>query len=514
MRKTTVLCILDGLGSTAASETNAVFQASTPLLDNLEEGAVMCHLAAHGEAVGLPAAQMGNSEVGHLNIGAGRVVLQDLPRINKTLSQDFLEGSETFQNFVKALKNKGGACHLMGLLSDGGVHSHMKHMVILARALSKAGVPCHIHAFTDGRDTAPEDVQGHIRWLEEQIQDTPLVQLSTIVGRYYAMDRDQRWERVHKAYDAIVHGNNSAEVTAADDFYTAMKALEEAGTTGEFFTPICAPSYQGFQPGDGILMANFRTDRAREILTALLDPQFQGFETKPLEVSATLGLVSYSTALDPFMEVLFKKQEIDKGLGSTLAAAGKTQLRLAETEKYPHVTFFFNGGQEAQEEGEDRIMVPSPKVETYDLQPEMSAAEVTEKLCRAIRSQKYDFIIVNYANPDMVGHTGSLPAAIKAVETVDRCVREMLEALEEVDGQAIITADHGNCEVMVDPETGAPHTAHTTNLVPCYYIGNEDVHTTCEQGALCDLAPSILHLMGLEQPVEMTGSPLFSRATK
>ncbi|WP_193185458.1 2,3-bisphosphoglycerate-independent phosphoglycerate mutase [Nisaea sediminum] len=498
-----VLCIMDGWGQRAERDNNAVLLANTPNVDRLTAAGPSGRMRASGADVGLPDGQMGNSEVGHMNLGAGRVVMQDLPRIDAAVADGSLATNPELLKLIEAAKAGTGRCHLLGLTSPGGVHAHQTHIAALARALTQAGVEVLVHAFLDGRDTPPKSARGDI---ERLLADLPEgARIATISGRFYAMDRDKRWERVEQAYKVIAE----AEGNKAEDPLAEIDRAYAAGETDEFVTPAALPFYDGMRDGDVLLSANFRADRMREILAALLDPAFDGFARKrTLSFAAAAGMVSYSAALDPFLSVLFPAVELRNTLGETVANAGLTQLRMAETEKYPHVTFFLNGGREEVFEGEDRIMVPSPKVRTYDLQPEMSAPEVTTKLVAAIESRKYDLIVVNYANPDMVGHTGSLEAAIKAVETVDDAVGQIEAALKKVGGCMFLTADHGNCEQMLDPETGGPHTAHTTNLVPTVLVNAPAGIGALATGRLADVAPTLLELMGVDQPTEMTGTSM------
>ncbi|ORE95335.1 phosphoglyceromutase [Stappia sp. 22II-S9-Z10] len=493
-----MLMILDGWGWRDEREANAVLQADTPNFDRLYAANPHAFLKTCGPDVGLPEGQMGNSEVGHLNIGAGRVVMQELPRIDEAITSGDLAERLAATGLADALKASGGRCHIVGLVSDGGVHSHQRHAVAVAKALAEAGVPSVLHAFTDGRDTAPDSAVGFLTSVAAELPEGATI--GTVSGRYYAMDRDNRWERVEKAYRAIV----SAEGPQAASAVAAVEAAQSEGTTDEFVLPTVIGDYAGVADGDALVCFNFRSDRAREILTALTDPDFTGFDRGAAPQWASLvGMVSYSKELSARFKVLFEPQNLRDGLAETVAAAGKHQIHLAETEKYPHVTYFLNGGLEAPFEGEDRTMVPSPKVATYDLQPEMSAPELTEAVLNAIASDAYDLIVVNFANPDMVGHTGSLAAAIKAVETVDGSLGRIADAIEAKGGALIFTADHGNCEMMVDPETGGPHTAHTLNDVPVVLVSPRKA--TMANGRLADLAPTLLALMGIAQPEAMTG---------
>lgn len=499
--KPVVLCILDGWGLREEHEGNAVALARTPNFDRIWESCLHASLAAHGPDVGLPEGQMGNSEVGHMNIGAGRIVWMDLPRIDKAIAEGAFAANPRLRAFIAALKASGGTAHLAGLASPGGVHAHQRHMAAAARVIAAAGVPVAVHAFLDGRDVPPQSAGGQIAELEAALPTG--ARIATVAGRFYAMDRDKRWERVEKAAAVILRG-------AGDQVETALGAIAAAyarGETDEFVTPAAIGDYCGARDGDGLFFANFRADRAREILGALVDPAFEGFSVARPAWAALLGIVEYSERLNALAPAMFFAEDIVNPLGAWVAAHGLRQLRLAETEKYPHVTFFFNGGIEAPAEGEARVMTPSPKVRTYDLAPGMAAAEVTAHLVEAIRSGGYDLIVVNYANPDMVGHTGDLGAVIRGVEAVDASLGAVLAVLEDVGGAMIVTADHGNCEVMIDPDTGGPHTAHTLNPVPVVLVGGPP-GVRLRAGRLADLAPSLLHLLGLEPPPEMTGRSL------
>jgi 2,3-bisphosphoglycerate-independent phosphoglycerate mutase len=496
-----MLVVLDGFGWRQETADNAVAQARKPNFDRLWASCPHAFLRTSGHDVGLPDGQMGNSEVGHLNIGAGRVVMQDLPRIGRAIAQGELARLPALVDLVGKLKASGGTCHLMGLVSPGGVHSHQDHAAALARALTQAGVPVAMHAFTDGRDTPPQSGAECIRALQAALPAG--VRIATVSGRYYAMDRDKRWERVAKAYLALAeaHGPGFADAPSAVD------SAYGADVTDEFIVPAVIGGYRGMRDGDGILCFNFRADRVRELLAALLEPDFNGFERpRKLRFAAAVGMTRYSDELAPFLGVLFAPQTMENLLGQVVARAGRTQVRMAETEKYPHVTYFLNGGEETPNPGEDRIMVPSAKVATYDLQPEMSAPELTDKAVAAIGSGKYDLVVLNFANADMVGHTGSLPAAIKAVETVDASLGRIADAIARSHGALLVTADHGNAELMRDPVTGGPHTAHTTNPVPVLLVGSDAAKL--HDGRLADVAPTLLALMGLPQPAEMTGRTL------
>src|SRR3954465_13424098 len=503
-RRPVMLVVLDGWGWREEIADNAVRQANTPTFNRLWANAPHAFLRTDGREVGLPPGQMGNSEVGHLNIGAGRVVMQDLPRIGDAIASGEIKKAPALTGLIAALKKSGGICHLIGLVSPGGVHSHQDHGAALAQILAAAGVPAVAHAITDGRDTPPQSAGDDLKQFTAALPKS--VPVATVVGRYYAMDRDKRWERVGLAYNAIVEAEGprfpDPQIAIADAY--AKKQFDE------FIVPAVIGNYRGIKDGDGVLCFNFRADRVREILGAMLDPDFSGFPRKrKIAFAAAVGMAQYSEDLDKLMQTIFAPQSFPNILGEVVANAGRTQLRMAETEKYPHVTYFLNGGREEPYTGEDRIMVPSPKVATYDLQPEMSAPELTDKAVAAIDSGRYDLIVLNYANPDMVGHTGSLAAAIKAVETVDAGLGRIAAAIERADGALLFTADHGNCELMRDPATGGPHTSHTTNPVPVVLVGGG--HGPLRGGRLPDLAPPLLELRGLPQPAEMTGVSLLRR---
>jgi 2,3-bisphosphoglycerate-independent phosphoglycerate mutase len=496
-----MLVILDGFGWREATEDNAVRLARTPTFTHLWDSCPHAFLHTSGRDVGLPDGQMGNSEVGHMNIGAGRVVRQELVRIGDAVHQGSLAKAAPLTGFIGKLRESHGTCHLLGLVSPGGVHSHQDHAAALATILHDAGIPTVVHAFTDGRDTPPQSGADDIARLGAALPRD--VRIATVIGRYFAMDRDKRWDRVAKAYAALAE----AEGARFDDPVKAVQTAYAAEKYDEFIPPAVIGDYRGMQDGDGILCFNFRADRVREILAALLDPAFDGFPRKrAIRFAAALGMAFYSDALAPFLGVLFPPDRLDHILGGVVADGGKTQLRMAETEKYPHVTYFLNGGEETPFPHEDRIMVQSPKVATYDLQPEMSAPELTDKAVAAINGRKYDLIVLNYANPDMVGHTGSLPAAIKAVETVDAGLGRIVAAVRKQGGALLVTADHGNCELMKDPATGGPHTAHTTNPVPVVLV--DGGKKAIQDGILADVAPTLLDLLGVPQPREMTGHTL------
>ena len=503
-RRPVMLVVLDGWGWREEAADNAVRQARTPNFDRLWASCPRAFLHTSAKDVGLPPGQMGNSEVGHLNIGAGRLVMQDLPRITDAIADGEIEKAPALRNLIERLRQTGGICHLIGLVSPGGVHSHQDHAAALAKILAGAGVPTVVHAFTDGRDTPPRSAGEDIARLVAALP--PSVPIATVSGRYYGMDRDKRWERVAKAYGAIVEA-------AAPRFPDARAVVADAyahDLSDEFVLPAVVGDYGGMRDGDGVLCFNFRADRVREILGAMLDPAFDGFARgRIVQFAAAVGMTQYSEHLDTFLQTIFPPDNLANVLGAVVGATGRAQLRMAETEKYPHVTYFLNGGEEEPYPGEDRIMVPSPKVATYDLQPEMSAPELTDKAVAAIESGRYDLIVLNYANPDMVGHTGSLAAAIKAVETVDAGLGRIADAIARAGGALLFTADHGNCELMRDPNTGGPHTSHTTNPVPVVLTGGGN--GPLRDGRLADIAPTLLELMGLPQPAEMTGVSLLRR---
>ena len=496
-----MLAILDGWGWREDAADNAVRQARTPVFDELWSSFPHALLRTSGLEVGLPVGQMGNSEVGHLNIGAGRVVMQDLPRISEATNSGAIAHNATLLRLIGELRKSGGTCHLMGLVSPGGVHAHQDHAAALATVLTAAGVPVAVHVITDGRDTPPRSAKEYVANFRAALPaSAPIVSVS---GRYFAMDRDNRWERVSKAYRAMVEADgprfpNPQAVIA--DGYAHDKS-------DEFLEPAVVGDYAGMKDGDAVLCFNFRADRVRELFGAMLDPDFKGFARQRIvKFCIAVGLTHYSDDLARFMSTMFEPQSMANVLGEVVAKAGRRQLRMAETEKYAHVTYFLNGGEEVAYAGEDRIMVPSPKVATYDLQPEMSAPELTDKAVAAIASGTYDLIVLNYANPDMVGHTGILAAAVKAVETVDAGLGRLWGAIRAAGGALVVIADHGNCELMRDPVTGAPHTAHTTNPVPLLLVGAPNA--SIADGKLADVAPTLLQLMGLKQPAEMTGTSL------
>ncbi|ERP91960.1 phosphoglyceromutase [Marinobacter sp. ES-1] len=507
-RKPTALIILDGWGHRDPAADNAISNARTPFWDKLWQNQPKTLINTSGMFVGLPQGQMGNSEVGHMNLGAGRVVYQSLTRIDKDLEDGLFQKNEALCNAIDKAVANNKAVHIMGLLSPGGVHSHEDHMLAAAElAAARGAKEVYIHAFLDGRDMPPRSARPSLEKAAAKMKSLGVGRVATIVGRYFAMDRDNRWDRVEAAYNAMTLGE--AEFTC-DDPVTALDQAYERGENDEFVkaTHIRAEGQpEGtINDGDSVLFMNFRADRAREMTRTFVEPEFDGFDRrKHPELADFVMLTEY--AADIKTSCAYPPEQLANGLGEYMASQGKTQLRIAETEKYAHVTFFFNGGLETPFEGEDRILVPSPKVATYDLQPEMSAPEVTDKLVEAIKSGKYDLIVCNYANGDMVGHTGKMDAAVKAAECLDQCVQRVVEALDEVGGEALITADHGNCEQMTDPKSGQVHTSHTIGPVPLVYTGHRNVNLK-DDGSLCDIAPTLLTLMGLQQPQEMSGHSL------
>ncbi|HZQ39673.1 MAG TPA: 2,3-bisphosphoglycerate-independent phosphoglycerate mutase [Rhizomicrobium sp.] len=503
-----LLCILDGWGFRPDhAEDNAIAAARTPNYTRLLADCPHALLETSGNAVGLPEGQMGNSEVGHMNIGAGRVVAQDLPRIDVAIEDGSIARRPALLALIDKVTTSRGAVHLMGLMSPGGVHSHQDHIAALVKILSAARVPVFVHAFLDGRDTPPKSARGFIEKFLSDIAGLAGVRLATLSGRYYAMDRDKRWDRVEKCYAALVDASGGR----FDDAFAALDASYAGNVTDEFVVPCALGDYVGMQDGDAMLFANFRADRAREICAALLDKSFAGFKRdRVVAFSQAAGLTEYSEALKLLMTAIFPPEDVRETLGEVVAEHHMKQLRIAETEKYAHVTFFLNGGREDQFEGEDRILVPSPKVATYDQKPEMSAYQVTDKLEEAIGSGKYDLIVCNYANPDMVGHTGVMAAAVKAVDTIDECLGRLTRALEKAGGVMLLTADHGNVEMMKDPNTGEPHTAHTIFDVPIVALGTPK-GARLENGRLADVAPTMLALMEIDKPDLMTGHSLLRK---
>lgn len=501
MKTPTTLIIMDGFGLGSQGSCNAIQNANTPNLDRLFLNFPGCRLSASGLDVGLPEGQMGNSEVGHTNIGAGRIVFQDLPRISLAITDETFFQNDAYLSAVRSCAASGKALHLMGLLSDGGVHSHISHLYALLELAKRHQVEqVYIHAFLDGRDVSPTSGLSFVSQCVETCKSLGIGQIATVSGRYYAMDRDERWERVQQVYDALVCG----EAPFAPDPVQAVRDSYDAGVTDEFFEPVICTKEGRIQSGDSVIFFNFRPDRAREITRPLVDPNFTKIKRDQGYFPITFVCTTEYDATLPNVSVAFPHVELTNCFGAFISELGLTQLRIAETEKYAHVTFFFNGGLETPFPGEERILIPSPKVATYDLQPEMSAFDVATETVQQIESGKYDVIIVNFANCDMVGHTGSYEAACKAVETVDACVAQVVEATTSMGGISLITADHGNAEQMQD-ETGSPMTAHTTNRVPFYLVG-ADVHL--RDGCLSDIAPTMLDLMGLEKPTEMSGSTL------
>ena len=504
--KVKMLMILDGFGINPNKEGNAIALANTPNIDKLMKKYPVAEVHTSGADVGLPDGQMGNSEVGHTNIGAGRIVYQELTRITKSIEDGDFFTNQEFIDAIDNCKKNNSKLHILGLVSDGGVHSHIRHLYgLLEMAKRRDFEDVYIHCFLDGRDTPPASAETYIMQLEEKMKEKGVGKIASISGRFYAMDRDKRWERVKKCYDAIVNGEGNKSGSAI----SAIESSYQKEVFDEFVEPtlICNGDtpIATISENDSVIFFNFRPDRAREITRALVDPNFDGFENKNLNLFFVC-FTSYDETM-PNVRIAFKKEPLVNTFGEVVSKHGYTQLRIAETEKYAHVTFFFNGGEEKQYEGEDRILIPSPKVETYDMKPEMSAYEVTEKVVDAINSQKYNAIILNYANPDMVGHTGSLEAAIKAIEAIDECVGKVVEAILNNDGTLLITADHGNSEQMIDYKTGEPHTAHTTNPVPLILVSNDNKYKI-KTGRLADLAPTLLELMNIEKPKEMTGNSL------
>ncbi len=507
-KKPTVLMILDGYGLNDRVEGNAIKQANTPVMDKLMAEYPYVKGLASGMAVGLPEGQMGNSEVGHLNMGAGRIVYQELTRITKEIQDGDFFKNEALLHAVKNAKENGSALHLFGLLSDGGVHSHITHLFGLLELAKKEGLEkVYVHCFLDGRDTPPQSGKGYVQELTDKLAELGVGKIATVMGRYYAMDRDNRWDRVERAYNAITKGLG----VSAESGVAAVQNSYNNGKNDEFVEPAVVMEngkpVATVQDGDSVIFFNFRPDRAREITRAFCCDDFDGFAREKRIQTTYVCFTDYDETI-PNKEVAFHKVAITNTFGEFLAAHGLKQARIAETEKYAHVTFFFNGGVEEPNEGEDRILVKSPKVATYDLKPEMSAPEVCEKLVGAIKSQKYDVIIINFANPDMVGHTGVQKAAIQAIEVVDGCVGKAVDVIKEVNGQLFICADHGNAEQLIDYETGAPFTAHTTNPVPFILVNADPSYTLREGGCLADIAPTLIELMGMEQPKEMTGKSL------
>lgn len=508
MKKPIVLTIMDGFGFNPEKNGNAIEAAATPHLDKIFKSCPTTQIGASGMDVGLPEGQMGNSEVGHTNIGAGRVVYQELTRITKSIKDGDFFRNTAFLNAVENCKKNDSALHLMGLLSDGGVHSHIEHLYGLLKLAHENGLKrVFVHALLDGRDVPPSSAADFIDSLNAKLDEIGCGKLATVMGRFYGMDRDNRWERVGKAYAALVYGEGIETDDAAAAVRESYKQKDADGKfiTDEFVLPTFVTGTERIKTGDSVIFFNFRPDRAREITRTFVDDAFDGFERKGGRQQVYYVCMTQYDASMPNVEVAFKPESLENTLGEFLAKNNMTQLRIAETEKYAHVTFFFNGGREVMFQGEDRILVNSPKVATYDLQPEMSAIEVCDKVCEAIESGKYDVIILNFANCDMVGHTGFFDAAVKAVETVDTCVGRVEESTLKMGGVMLLTADHGNADRMLDID-GSPFTAHTTNPVPFAVIGKE-----CELregGKLCDISPTIIKLLGLTQPTEMSGESI------
>lgn len=497
------LLILDGWGQGLDPTVSAIAQGHTPYMDGLLKDYPTAHLVTYGEEVGLPEGQMGNSEVGHLNIGAGRIVFQELARINNAIKDGSLRDNKVLQRAIKQAKEGNRRIHLLGLLSDGGVHAHVDHIEALGDSMDEAGLTTYIHAFLDGRDTDPRSGIGHVKHFIDHYREKD-VHLATVIGRYYAMDRDKRWERIKLAYDLLVHGKGKA----SEDILTTIQEQYDADITDEFMPAIRVHEEGKIQSGDTVLFCNFRTDRPRELTYVLTQKAMPDHDMKPVDVHF-VSMTSYDDTYTG-IDVLFTKENLEYTLGEVLSNHGRSQLRMAETEKYPHVTFFFSGGREEPFDGEKRIVVPSPQVATYDLQPEMSAPEVTTQLLAEITANQPDFICVNYANTDMVGHTGVFEAAVKAAETVDGCLAQVVPALRAENYDILIIADHGNADMMINPD-GSPHTAHTTNLVPVIYIGEQASAYTIHDGKLGDIAPTILSLMDIDIPAAMTGTTLLTK---
>ena len=513
-RQVSLLVVLDGFGFSEDSTHNAIAQAQTPCFDQLWQSQPHTLISGSGEDVGLPAGQMGNSEVGHMNLGAGRVIYQDFTRINRAIAEGEFVNNRTINAAYRKLDRSGGALHIMGLLSPGGVHSHQDQIFALIRGAAERGIKnIYLHAILDGRDTPPRSAQASLKATEELFRELGTGRLISVVGRYFAMDRDQRWDRLERAYNLIVRGEAPFHATDGPD---ALAQAYKRDENDEFVQPtaIHQPGEKPFsmRPEDIAVFMNFRADRARQLTRAIAEPEFSEFDRRSV-VALTEFVTLTRYADDITLPCAFEQQKFSNTLGEYLSTLGKRQLRIAETEKYAHVTFFFSGGVEAPYEGEERILVPSPDVATYDLQPEMSAAEVTDKLTEAIQSGHFDVIVCNYANGDMVGHTGDMDAAILAVETLDRCLSRLRAAIEKHGGHMLVTADHGNVELMRDVENNQNHTAHTSNLVPLIYLGPRELDFT-SQGTLADVAPTLLDVMGLPVPAEMTGHSLISSKTK
>lgn len=496
-KKALILCILDGWGHSDEYEYNAIKQSELPNYSHLLKTAPCTLIETSGKAVGLPVKQMGNSEVGHMTIGAGRIIEQDLVKIDNIIQNGKLTSNPIVRQLINCLKSSGGTCHLIGMISDGGVHSHIDHIIALANIIKKSNIRLKLHAITDGRDTAPQSAISYIKKLLSCD-----INISSISGRFYAMDRDNRWDRTQLSYKTIVQGEGSK-------FSDPIKAIRESyakNINDEFILPIVSQDYSGMSANDAFIMVNFRADRVRQLLSALVNDDFKEFLRYKIQFSYAVGMNSYSKELDTKISSIVPNTKIENNLGETLAKCGKSQLRIAETEKYAHITYFFNGGRENPYHLEDRILIASPNVATYDLQPEMSAKEITNQLIKAIINQKYDFICVNFANADMVGHTGNMEATKKACMAIDDCLGKIIAILEANNAEMIITADHGNAEQLFNNITLQPNTAHTLNPVPLIYVGSKDIGLI--KGGLIDVAPTILNLMGIEQPNNMKGNSL------
>lgn len=511
MKKPVVLCIMDGFGYNPSDYGNAIAAANTPRLDEIFKNNPMTYIGASGMDVGLPDGQMGNSEVGHTNIGAGRVVYQELTRITKSIRDGDFFQNDAFLKAVENCKKNDSALHLIGLLSDGGVHSHNTHLYALLELAKKNGLEkVYVHALLDGRDVPPSSGVEYIEQLENKMAEIGVGKIATVMGRFYAMDRDNMWDRVGMAYNAMVNREGIPTDSALDAVKKSYETIDEDGKylTDEFVMPTVVSGGAPIASNDSVIFFNFRPDRAREITRTFVDPDFKGFERKAFFPLYYVCMTQYDAEM-PNVEVAFKPEALKNTMGEYLSKLGKTQLRIAETQKYAHVTFFYNGGEEKTYPGEDRILIDSPKISTFDLKPEMSAYEVCDAACEQILSGKYDVVILNYANCDMVGHTGIFDAAVKAVEAVDTCVGKLVDAVMQMDGVILITADHGNADKMYEDD-GSPFTAHTTNPVPLVVVG-KDCKLKQQGGRLCDLSPTMLDIMGLEQPKEMTGVSLIEK---
>ena len=505
-QKPVMLLILDGWGyREKITPDNAIEQGHTPNWHRMLDENPHCFIETSGLCVGLPEGQMGNSEVGHMNLGAGRVVMQDLPRIDQAIKDGSFAKNPVLNELIDTLKKNGKTCHVMGLMSPGGVHSSQDHIVAVCKVLDDNSIKTRVHAFLDGRDTPPQSAVNFLADFEKSVAGMKNVKIATIEGRFYAMDRDKRWDRVELAYNNMAFAEGKRYATADE----AIKASYAAGVNDEFVVPCVIGDYQGMEDGDAVLMMNFRADRAREILYALADKEFNGFaRKKTLSTSVNVGLTEYSVDHNRFMKTMFGPEALKNIFGEVVSEHGLTQLRIAETEKYAHVTFFFNGGEEKEFKGESRILIPSPKVATYDLKPEMSVYEVTDNLVEAIENKKFDVIICNFANGDMVGHTGKMDAVLKAVAAVDECLGRVVKAIKDVDGVLLVTADHGNAEKMVDEVTGEPYTAHTVGKVQAILVNGPKDITALRDGRLADIAPTLLELLGIAKPIEMNGNSL------